>query len=797
MSSGCGDVLNLADLQTAKKHQLFEAEVITGKQGGVAGGADIDYATNQVTGQVQKTMPAILRDIGFEPAAFDFTTGGTLTVNDRNKAVLWPASSGGDGNYYTWLGALPKVIPAASTPSSTGGVGPGAWKNVTDHVLRSDLALPDGAKLIGEASNIASLRGIEPTFDGQKIFLKEHTSGSRKGGGEFRAIVAGGALTDNNGTIIKTTAGAAWVRQFADSVTPFMFGAKGDWNPDTQTGTDDSAAFQASVNAWGSVYVPPGNYLIRGVDLPSNTTIYGAGASSVLWQIEGVDSNVIQLGTNFNDGGSSDLATNKTNIAIRTLKLARKNRITYASAGDAQQQYHFISIQATTGIKVQNCILEGFNGDGIYVGGGRGASIERHNLDVEISNNFFNGIDNQNRNGISVIDCEGLLVQGNVFRRVSNQYQPGAIDIEPNANTFHRLRDHKIVNNRFVQCGGGAGSAGLIIQIPDVAYTTSPSGFLFAFNEVDGVTSNAAGLVLTHNGAASPSRNHNVRVIGNKISRVTRSFSVMGFSNVLIDDNQFDGSTLGALIGFSTADRKCYNIKLSNNYFNATGTTEGRGIGIYTVDGLDVVSNRFVNVGKSDGSLGQALLFNTGTSTNVRHINNTYENLGNTTIPVAQAGHTFTPTSGINRGNSYLNCSGNVIQAAQNDEAEQSYTPILYGNTTAGTGVYTTQLGRWTQNGKWVTFRAELTTTSHDGSGIVTVSLPTLADTAVAIETVVTAQAVGAGVTAQGIAVGRIYNVVGGGVAGCRLNAATANAAVQFAAGGVMTVRVSGTYRLP
>ena len=32
----CGDVLSLEDLQTAKKHQIFEAEVITGKAGGVA-----------------------------------------------------------------------------------------------------------------------------------------------------------------------------------------------------------------------------------------------------------------------------------------------------------------------------------------------------------------------------------------------------------------------------------------------------------------------------------------------------------------------------------------------------------------------------------------------------------------------------------------------------------------------------------------------------------------------------------------------------------------------------------------
>lgn len=122
MSSGCGDVLSLADLQTAKKHQIFEAEVITGKSGGVAGGADIDYATNAVTGQTQKTLPAILRSTGFTAASFDFSTGGTLTDTSRNVAVLWPTSpGGGDGNYYLWSGELPKVIPAGSSPRDSGG----------------------------------------------------------------------------------------------------------------------------------------------------------------------------------------------------------------------------------------------------------------------------------------------------------------------------------------------------------------------------------------------------------------------------------------------------------------------------------------------------------------------------------------------------------------------------------------------------------------------------------------------------------------------------------------------------
>lgn len=131
MSSGCGDVLSLTDLQTAKKHQLFEAEVITGKQGGVASGANIDYATNQATGQTQKTLPAILRDLGFNPATFDFTTGGTLGVGDRDKVVYDPVSH----TWFSWAGALPKVIPAGTNPLLDAN-----WKPQTDPTIRDDLA---------------------------------------------------------------------------------------------------------------------------------------------------------------------------------------------------------------------------------------------------------------------------------------------------------------------------------------------------------------------------------------------------------------------------------------------------------------------------------------------------------------------------------------------------------------------------------------------------------------------------------------------------------------------------------
>lgn len=221
MSSGCGDVLSLADLQTAKKHQVFEAEVITGLRGGVAGGASIDYATNQVTGQVQKTMPAVLRDIGFEPASFDFTTGGTLTVNDRDKVVYDPVSK----TWYSWGGALPHVIAAGTNP-----VGVADWHPQTDPNLRDDLASSATGK--GDA-----LINVTQPFTGAAS-TTQHAVNAR-------------------------------------NVSVDDFGAAGDGV------TVDDSAFQAAVNSGaGRISLTAGKtYVIKnGFNIPSGVTLSGYGA---------------------------------------------------------------------------------------------------------------------------------------------------------------------------------------------------------------------------------------------------------------------------------------------------------------------------------------------------------------------------------------------------------------------------------------------------------------------------------------------------------------------------------------
>lgn len=276
MSSGCGDVLSLEDLRIAKLHQLFEAEVITGLQGGVAGGAAIDYATNQVTGQSQKTLPAVLRDAGFTPASFTFATGGTLGVNDANVAVLYPT----EGQYYIWHGALPKVIPAASTPTSTGGISATGWVPWGDLFLRGNLAAADGRKLIGKCATVADLRITEPTSPNQWIDVTSYTASSKHAQGTYRYDATDSTSADNAGTIIVTTAGARW--KFIGTPTVETYGAYGDGT------TPDSTAIKRCIQAEDKVIFGPRKYNIDSSLQPVRTQqIFQGAAGTILTTLTG------------------------------------------------------------------------------------------------------------------------------------------------------------------------------------------------------------------------------------------------------------------------------------------------------------------------------------------------------------------------------------------------------------------------------------------------------------------------------------------------------------------------------
>ncbi|MDW3577157.1 tail fiber/spike domain-containing protein [Enterobacter asburiae] len=75
-----------------------------------------------------------------------FNAGASLA---SRSDFIWDENS---KSWYYWSGTLPKDVPAASTPESTGGVSPGAWVGVGDASLRTALAAPGGVDLVNGAA---------------------------------------------------------------------------------------------------------------------------------------------------------------------------------------------------------------------------------------------------------------------------------------------------------------------------------------------------------------------------------------------------------------------------------------------------------------------------------------------------------------------------------------------------------------------------------------------------------------------------------------------------------------------
>ena len=179
-----------------------------------------------------------------------FQDGANLTRADQ--ALRW-ATPDGDGEYYRWDGAFPKNVPENSTPETTGGVGVGAWIGVGDASLRSSLSSSND----GNGDSLVSVKQPKPNT----IARTQH---------DFNA----------------------------DFINVKDYGAKGNWNATTQTGDDDTAAFQAAINDLGTatyrnggvrvLRIPAGNYKITSVTIPASLTfgvnIVGDGKfSSIIW----------------------------------------------------------------------------------------------------------------------------------------------------------------------------------------------------------------------------------------------------------------------------------------------------------------------------------------------------------------------------------------------------------------------------------------------------------------------------------------------------------------------------------
>lgn len=357
---------------------------------------------------------------------------------------------------------------------------------------------------------------------------------------------------------------------------------------------NDKAAIQAAINAaqlagGGEIYFPLGTYLIDGAGTPldglvitgSNITLRGSGKASVLKQS---NTNQIMVAV---DGRAAKVE----NLTVENLYFDGPTaRHVMTSGTDTKQFVHLLAMVNVNNVTINNNVFYAFQGDGCEIDqafvweGPPPYAQARHNSNVFITNNVFDGFDNNNRNGISVIDGDNIVIVGNSFNNIAKQYMPGSVDIEPNSYPYYILRNITVSNNTFQNCQGQNGHLGYYIPNNSWPISSPPHNFVFSNNTFTG---EGTGIF----GAGDHTIAIGVTVSGNSYSGLSAPV-LFGykrtngtFDGLVITGNSFDwsnGST--PIVGFkwvdgpNTYEDTVKNLIFSNNYIKGranAGTTIG------------------------------------------------------------------------------------------------------------------------------------------------------------------------------------------------------------------------------
>lgn len=275
------------------------------------------------------------------------------------------------------------------------------------------------------------------------------------GGGGVYVWNSASTATDDGGRVIASTGVVTgrWLLRTNGSVSVKQYGCKGDGS------AVDTSHLQKALDAAGLIFVPPGVYSAEGLTLSGGTVLVGVPNASI---IAGVNGDTYVMAINPGTQGSTNPADNTFGVEIHGITIQGTSYLGFLNG------IHNLIVSAASRVLIENCSFTSFRADGIYLGC-YVAATQRHNENVTIRDCFFDGVDRNNRNAITVLDCTGLLIDNCKITRCTSPGEPGAIDIEPDAAAYVRIRDITIQNCEIWDIGtDGGNQAGIALAMPTI-----------------------------------------------------------------------------------------------------------------------------------------------------------------------------------------------------------------------------------------------------------------------------------------------------------------------------------------
>jgi hypothetical protein len=205
----------------------------------------------------------------------------------------------------------------------------------------------------------------------------------------------------------------------------------------------------------------------------------------------------------------------------------------YTHRGETGEWGMGFFIRHSENIKIYKPIIKAFWGDGIYIGRDKGIVSNRITIEKAL-------IDDNRRNGISVIACKNLLISNSLISNTNGTSPEFGIDLEPNTNT-------DILDN--------------IVLANNTTYNNNKGGILLAFDYLKGKEATPIYIkVVGH------TDNYSERGIEFAIDRSYNSSLLTLKGQISITDSRFNGNTLSILTNESLKSK--IDLKLDNIYIN-------------------------------------------------------------------------------------------------------------------------------------------------------------------------------------------------------------------------------------
>lgn len=376
----------------------------------------------------------------------DFESGATLTA--QGQVLLHEAT----GRWYRWTGAMPKIVPAGSTPEEAGGISIGAWADVSHQTggYKPDDGLADGLE------NTSQFMVITEPREGMRVYVKSAQA--------YFLFSASNPTPTNTGTVFQGV-GGVWEMEIQSAYYASMF------CPDSSIDNVNEPQ-QANINAGhryaaskGRPFIIDNHYFVKSIQNWTTSTyppISGELNATSYFAIR-VQSNSVLA---FQNGGKLTLHPSEDDYGAVLMVFDVENYIILdpVIVGDRDthltttgEQQYCIHLAASKNGYIRNPKLSNSWGDGIYLGF---MYWVKPTIDVYVPTNVVIDnphITNISRNAVSLCGAENLTVNNLYVEDVNRTPPLAGVDIEPeediNFTEKMFIKNAVFHNATFVGCG--------------------------------------------------------------------------------------------------------------------------------------------------------------------------------------------------------------------------------------------------------------------------------------------------------------------------------------------------------